>query len=508
MKTREKIQKEYNKYLITFLINIFVCIGLFIAGGFVLDNGIIILGIVLFSVAALSIILPLILLLIASKKYRPLIIEAFICEIKEALETKGNSNTFIDIENKEISFEDDNLIVEQENINYSDLQAVILLKNKPKMMTDDVEMVVGIFNEDKEIIIPFNGDLFKLIKGKNIEIINNEDFEYFLNNMEVCSKKLLKMAAFQYQLNYIPFVFDKTKEEKKVKRKVKTKLVLVNIAIILAILGLTALFTWLGATESGLKISDSIAFNLGFKIIYSTVILGLAVVKSKEIKFYGKGAFILYLVFYWYGILFLNAKVNLLMQIVFFIIFVVLGIILLDKKDLNNKPLNRLIGFGMFIFIIFMSGTTNYNVIEENKIFGIFAIIAGCLLVPSFIVSYFILNKKYKQNQMKKSSYISSLIYVPLCISIAFLAIFSFVFINLNYALDSSIPIKTEEEIIALEKGDKYESDCVIVLIDGKKVEIPIPSRDYFNFEVGDKIDVSLYSGFFGYKYYIYEGKD
>lgn len=196
------------------------------------------------------------------------------------------------------------------------------------------------------------------------------------------------------------------------------------------------------------------------------------------------------------------------MQIVFFIIFVVLGIILLDKKDLNNKPLNRLIGFGMFIFIIFMSGTTNYNVIEENKIFGIFAIIAGCLLVPSFIVSYFILNKKYKQNQMKKSSYISSLIYVPLCISIAFLAIFSFVFINLNYALDSSIPIKTEEEIIALEKGDKYESDCVIVLIDGKKVEIPIPSRDYFNFEVGDKIDVSLYSGFFGYKYYIYEGKD
>lgn len=79
---------------------------------------------------------------------------------------------------------------------------------------------------------------------------------------------------------------------------------------------------------------------------------------------------------------------------------------------------------------------------------------------------------------------------------------------NANYMLDTSEPTVYELTIGEknLETHPKSGADyCLIVGLDGKEIQLEVSQSEYYQYEVGDKIPISLYEGFLGKPYYIYE---
>lgn len=502
---RLELQKKINKYLLIILINLFVFIGLAILGGIAFDSGSTILGVVLVVLGVLSLLVPIIMFIVAWKKYHPLMIDAFINEVKTNLSKVEGKNEFVTDTKKIVIFDDNHFVYNNIEYSYDIFDAGIFLKNKPKMLTDEIELVLTIFIEEEEFSILLDGDLLNIIKEKELVIANQEDFDYFLDNMKVCTKQLLRTAAFQQQQSFIPLVFAKNKEERKEKRKVNTKIIVINLVIIIVMIGISALFTWLGSTEDGLKISDTFAYNLGFKLVYTAVILALTFVKSKKIKLFGKLAFILYLISYWFGLLFLSERHNILLSLIFFVIFVVVGIIILDKKDLKKNPMNRLLGFAAFIFLMLIYNTNDFEIQNYGIIPLISIVIASISTLILTIITIRYYKKQLSASEINKKNFWVSVISVPLSIALFSFLIFYFSLINLNYCLDTSSPSIIIKEIIELEKGDDDESDVAIVIIEGGELEIPISRSKYFDLKVGDTIEISLYAGAFHVEYYIIE---
>lgn len=503
---REELQKKYVQGVLLYVLSVFLLFTFIIVGVVFIDEGSIILGIALLFTGLIFSIITYIYALKKTKKYKPLMYKAFSDEIKATLNKRHQKVNFNSRENNVVLFKDDYLQIDELEYKYDTLEFGIFLVHKPKMLSDKLDLVLGIFSEEMEVTIEFDGDLLDVIENKKINVFNQEDFNYFLENTEVCAKKLIRIASFSHNVGYIPLVFSKTKEEKKQERKFNFKKMLIQILIFLGIFGFSILLTWLASSKEGIKISDSFAYNLGFKIVFSVVLLSLGFIKSKNIRFIGKSAFILYLVMYWYGILFLNARINVLKDIIFLFIFVIIGIIVLDKKDLNKNPINRLIGFGIFLMLMLLFTANDYNTVESESVFAIFGIIGAVLMIPGFILTWLYYKKKAKIEEVKKSVVITAVIFYPLGIVVMFIACLSFIFINLNYSLDRSTPVIMEEEIVELKQGGENESDVAIVIINEEEVEVPISRSLYFDLEIGDIIEVGFYPGAFNYEYYIIEG--
>lgn len=500
---RTQLQKKVTKYLLVLVIDLFVLIGLVAAGGMAIESGNGIFGAVLIILGVLSIVIPLIMMLLAWKKYHPLMIEAFINEIKSNLNRVDGNIEFVTDSKKTIVFEDDHYVYNNIDYSYDIFDAGIFLKNKPKMLSDEIELVLTMFIEEEEFSIQLDGDLLNIIKNKELVIANQEDFDYFLDNTEVCTKQLLRTAAFQQRQSLVPLVFAKNKEEKKEKRKVNSKIILVNVIIIAGMIGISALFTWLGSTENGLKISDTFAYNLGFKIVYTVIILTLTFVKSKKIKWFGKATFILYLIAYWYGLLFLSARLNVLIDLIFFVTFVITGIIIIDKEKFKTNPMNRMLCFAGFMFLMVLYSTDNFELNDYGIIPLISIIIASIITLILTIITVRYYRKQLNTSKIIKKNFWVSVITIPFSIALFSFLILYFSLISLNYCLDRSSPTIIAKEIIELNKGEENESDVAIVMIEGEEVEIPISRSLYFELKVGDSIDVALYSGAFNVQYYM-----
>lgn len=79
---------------------------------------------------------------------------------------------------------------------------------------------------------------------------------------------------------------------------------------------------------------------------------------------------------------------------------------------------------------------------------------------------------------------------------------------NANYMFDASEPVIYELTVGEkdLETHSKSGTDYYLIVgLDGKKIELEVSQSEYYQYEIGDKIPISLYEGFFGKPYYIYE---
>ena len=96
-------------------------------------------------------------------------------------------------------------------------------------------------------------------------------------------------------------------------------------------------------------------------------------------------------------------------------------------------------------------------------------------------------------------------------IAIVFLAIMaSFalswsIFYHLNFALDTSEPVKCEEKIIEKDtSGGKRTNYYFYVEIDGEERRIEVPRSIYRQYEEGDTLEIFLYDGAFDDPFYTY----
>lgn len=502
---RIELQKKYGVYVLLFLSSYLVLIVLLILGGMFLSKGITFLGAFLLCLAALCFIVPLIAFIFATRKYKPLIYEAITKEIREKLTNIDGKKIFMSEDNKEIEFEEGSFRYGNRSFRYEDFLFLITAQNKAKLLSNIVELELLMFSGELAICVPLNGDLLSEIKRDNINLTNEADLQYLIDNTHVAVKQLMRRAAFQTIQTKTPLSFAKNEEEKKIAKRANAKQIIFGTIILLIIMGINILFVWLGETEEGLQISDTLTFNLGFKLVLSGIILGLALIKSSNIRWIGKLIFILYLIIYWLGIAYLPPRFNVLITFVFAFIFVAVGILVLDKKTYKNRPLNRLIGFGMFLFVLLIYNTTDFNIIDLGGIGIISVIIAGILSLASIFAIIIYNRRKMAAGEMTKKSATITAITLPLCTMLFGFLIFFFGMQNLNYCLDTSEPELIVEEVVELKKGGSNSSDSAVVIIDGNKVEIPIPTSLYFELEVGDSIRVSLYAGGLGFEYFILE---
>lgn len=365
----------------------------------------------------------------AACKYRPLINKAFYEEIKSKLTKEEGITIFKTEDEKEVFFDEYYFTYNSKLYKYQDTQMSILLKNKQKLLSNEISLVLSVYFEDNEISIPLDGDLISEIKCKKLKIINEEDLQYLLDNTALVSNKLLRLASLQNS-HCIPLSFAKNKEEKKLKRKANMKLIIINAILIILMLGVYSLIIWLGETENGLKISQAVTFNLGFQILYSVIILFLAFFKSEKIKKLGKIILILYLVVYWLGLLFLQYRTIILLNIIFFVSFMAIGIGLHDKKTIKNSPVNRLIGFSIFLFLMLFYNTMDYEIIRLSNISAISGIISGVITVISIFFALNYYKKSKKDGEVKKHNLIKNLILITFGVFT-----FSFLYFMLEYKI-------------------------------------------------------------------------
>lgn len=502
--SKEELQKKLNVYSIQYLISFFFLIVLIAGGAILMEREIIIWGVFLFSLAVLCFIIPFVFFIIAARKYRSLIKIAFYEEIKSKLNKQNEINNFRTEDGEEVSFDEYYFTYNSKVYKYEDYQTAIFIKNKKKLMSDEISLVMIMHSKENEVILPLDGNLIYEFKSKNLKIMNDDDLQYLLDNTALASRKLLRVASLQ-TAPYVLLSFVKNTKEKKMKRKTNIKIVVINAILITIMLGFYSLIIWLGETEKGLKISNTVPFILSFKILYSVIILCLTFLKSEKIKFFGKIVFICHLVSYWLGFFFLSYRKVVLLEIIFFVIFIAVGIKIQDRENRISNPINRMIGFSLFLFLVLISNTMDYKIINLGKIALLSGFIAGIISLISIVILIIYYKKSKNDSKKDKKRLLIFSIFTPFGVAIFSFMILYFSIQNLNYCLDTSESLIIIEEIIDLKKEKDSYSDTATVVIKGEKVEIPISPSQYFEFKVGDSMEISLYSGRFGFQYYVFE---
>ena len=74
---------------------------------------------------------------------------------------------------------------------------------------------------------------------------------------------------------------------------------------------------------------------------------------------------------------------------------------------------------------------------------------------------------------------------------------------NLNYVLDSEPDVTGAFEITHKDKTD--DNYYIYVEIEGSRKTFSVSSDSYNNCEIGDKVTISQYSGFFNVPFYLFE---
>ncbi|MBO7184435.1 MAG: hypothetical protein J6V34_01415 [Oscillospiraceae bacterium] len=83
-----------------------------------------------------------------------------------------------------------------------------------------------------------------------------------------------------------------------------------------------------------------------------------------------------------------------------------------------------------------------------------------------------------------------------------------FTTVSLNYALDTSEPEICQMQILEkdIDSTDSAVEYKLILAHQGREVNLFVSQSDFYQLKVGDTIPVSLYQGFFKVPYYIFEG--
>ena len=488
--------KKRNKHIIIFFCIMLLMLIPFIPGIIMADNdkpiGVLLIFLGLFIEAGSIVYLAL-----TCGKINKQIYEIKAKEEKKRLSTIEGKQIFKTTNNEKIEFYPGYFLLEGKVHNYSDY--VIYAATRVKK---DIVPVLVFVKDNMLTMVDLDGDLLETIDSCEINVINRSDLNYYLDNIYLCTKVALRKHSFNPTLCHI-MEYKKNEEDAKRINKKTTIGIITSIIAFAAIIAFNILTIWFSNSESGNNFSELIGMDLIVKIGFSIVILLLAFYKAKDIRLYAKLITLLYLFSYWMCILFLDGRANVIISLIFIIAFTVIAI---KSSDLKAKPikLSRFFGMTGFFLMILMFNILDFTFINENAPFIISAIIMGVIAVVAH-AWMFIYIRSEKGKKLEKKDKTALYICVPIY-SIMFGFLLSWILlVNLNYAFDFSNPEKIACEIVDKKQGDNDSSDTFYVLIDGKKIDISVSDSEYFEYEIGDEIVVSLYDGAFNLKYYIFE---
>ena len=344
---------------------------------------------------------------------------------------------------------------------------------------------LALVKDNKVIMVDLDGDLLDVINKCEINVFNRSDLDYYLENIYSCNKVMTRKHAFMVAPCHV-MEFKKTEEDTKRINKNNRKTVLFTIVSFLLMFGIYALISWLSNTESGNDFSDLIRIDIIFKIAFSIGILMLAFYKANEIKLYEKIITIAYLISYWAYVLFLSDRVNVIISLIFLVVFTYISIQNIKTKEDKRS---RFVILAIFLGLVLAFNMLDICYVDENKPLTISAIIMGIVVIIAHVI-FLIYTRSVKWKKLEKKEKVSHIITVSLG-SLMFGFIGAMILIsNLNYALDFSKPQELTCEIVDKKQGDDDSSDELIVIIDGKEIGIPIDDSSYFDYIVGEEVVV------------------
>ena len=499
--------KQRNKYLIIYLVIMFSGSIPLVAGGVILDEtNLISLGIILIILGVLMYVGSSVWVILKSSKLNKLINEALATTENEKFNRRDGIKSFKTFGGNNVEFDKEFYTINGVVYRYDECDIVGSFYYEKFELIPSISIAIP--KENRVESIELCGDLFDELTLNDVKIANQEDLDYYKENIVLCRKHAINNFAFRQQ-NVLLMEFKKNKEDAKRINKKTRKGIIGLIISFIVVMAVNILFIWLGESESGIDFSNKIGLDWIFKAGYSIILIVLIFYKSSNYKLISKISIAVYLTLYWLGLFFFSGRVNIMIDLVFFYLFIVIGVYELieqrkhieDESQRKNTIMNRFIGISIFLMLMLTFTIMEFTFVNEWQpwLYSLYAML-GLLVV--LVVGIYLYNKKHTELTMKQKV----LNYVCYIFGFSFLIylLCALTIVNLNYALDKSEPVINSYEIIKLTSESENDSDTATIVIDGVELEISISDEEYHKFEVGDLIEVYYFEGAFNMPYYIH----
>lgn len=446
-------------------------------------------------------IVSLILMIIKGLKINKQINLSITEYIKSIFDNNNKNEEYISESGKKIIFDSLSVKIDGEEYFYNkDVSVLALFKFKKIAASKEINIILGIGNDNFEEIIPFSKNLYDDIVKYNIPVVNIDDVNYLVNNPELGAKQILKNI--NNNLEFCPIIFFKNKEEKKIRNKIISKqiikLIVSLIILLIGTIGISLLLNWLKDTKiEGSLINPMNVSQIIIRSIFSIYIILCIFVLKENISLLNKITLGIFFVLFWLFNLFLPGRFQVLLYSVFAYIFSVQGYRLLPKGMHSEEDIyNRFFLLSNILILIGLISCSNLC-IEKHWI----AVVTGFGIALIFSLVIFIkgYNEYKKDRKNKKISNLIGFVFVV----IIFFGINTYMFIvSANSAFDSSEEVVVTTEILEKNESDDYSETNVLVIVDGKERTISISEDLFEKVNIGDNIIVSIYEGAFGLKVY------
>lgn len=503
---RENLISKNKILLICILIFLFGFIGLLCAGCFTIESNNV-LGIILLSLSGAFIIGEIISIILCVKnanKIGALEKEKFFSEIKIV----KNNNSFETIEGQKIMFLDSKIIIDDQEYRYNDFEYIYSAVSIRKIWKDEKFICLSLINQDKVYNVKLDGDVLRIINELKIKIQNFKDYNFFINNYDKCIKKINMNFAFANNpINIVPLVFAKNDEEKKQERKFNRVNIIIYAAIIVVFFGIFTLFTWLTKNENGIEFSKLIGFDYIILGGYVVIMLLMFILNKPRYNIYQRLMFLIYLLYYCLGKIFLPTRILLLIEQVWGIAFLIVGLFILKKK---YNGVNRFIIWGVILLFITYLYVFGLGYGENiNLVYITSAIIGGCAALIFIAITMYLLfikNIKFNKNKGNKYNAWSNVGYSFGVVMMTFLFCSGEILIlNYGFSNDKNM-IEHIAEIVSINRGGTRNPPSLYVLVNDEKIGIEISMEDYYILENFEYVKIEEYIGAFNLNYYIYIG--
>ena len=267
----EKLIKKRNKYLIIYLLVAFV--GTFIPlipGAFLLDaDSNSIFGIILMILSGVILISSTVIYCLIGPKLTRQINEEKAKRDLVKLQTKTGNRIYKTLNGEEIEFGSDFFTVDGKIDYYDKYSCIAYFRFDKKVLIPCI--VLGI-NDEEPFIIDLDGDLLDILEESNINILNKDELDFYLNNINDAIKQVNKTYTFNPQ-PYILMEFKKNKADAKKFRNRNLIYILFSIGFFVLSIAFYVLILWLGDSKEGIEFSDKIGMDIIIKIIFSIVLI-------------------------------------------------------------------------------------------------------------------------------------------------------------------------------------------------------------------------------------------
>lgn len=247
-------------------------------------------------------------------------------------------------------------------------------------------------------------------------------------------------------------------------------------------------------------IRNTLAFEVLFRLAISGVILYFAWIWKKKSSFPAKCTLTAIACVVWFPLLIPNFKVFLLAATV--LEFAGVAVLLWEQINLK-KHTEPLLYVTAFLLLVAAGNATSYTFVENPNGMHFGLVTALLTLLAGIFAGYLVFSGTLKLKDDRKSERIA---FVFAGLLVGFFLVWPTI-LNLNYLLDQQIPevyeMPVEEKDI--NTAGKNTSYYLYVSFRGEQLKLDVSQSQYYHYEKGEVVPVTLYEGAFHDPFYIVE---